>query len=124
MTTATPHPVLEFLTASCHHIRQCESDAKQALDAGKVDEYRAIMLEKARYLSKLPHAGEASVATLPLPLREEVAGQLRSFGASAMNALSVNSVFYMSALLFPDDYVEGSPNNLEIFTENIRTRLA
>jgi hypothetical protein len=47
---------------------------------------------------------------------------LRRFARSAGTALSLNSVFYMSALLYPEDYCEGEPNDLEAFLEELRAR--
>jgi hypothetical protein len=33
-------------------------------------------------------------------------------------------VFYMSALLYPDDYREGEPNDLETFVDSVRKHAA
>jgi len=47
---------------------------------------------------------------------------LKRFADSADNALSLDSVFYMSALLYPEDYHEGEANDLELFAEELHAR--
>ncbi len=42
------------------------------------------------------------------------------FVLSASQALQVNSVFFMSALLYSEDYKEGGKNDLELFAESVR----
>lgn len=56
-------------------------------------------------------------------MREKARLRLARFTASAENALALDSVFYMSALLFPDEYRDGEPNDLELFRDEIRNQL-
>lgn len=119
MTQDSPATMEEFLQQACQKVRRFEASAAQALADNTVDEYRAIMLEKAKFLASLDRLGQDFLSTLPLERQELTADRLRRFSNSATTAISLNSVFYMSALLYPEDYVQGSPNDLELFTAEL-----
>ncbi|MEG2171907.1 MAG: hypothetical protein RRY29_01455 [Desulfovibrionaceae bacterium] len=120
MTTPSPQNMLEYLEQACQQVQHFESNAQQALTAGNVDEYRALMLQKAQFLAHLDSKSQKYCEELPKALRAKLNAGLRRFSASATNALAVNSVFYMSALLYPEDYVQGTPNDLVLFTNALR----
>lgn len=109
----------DFLQQACATVKHVENDAQVALTAGNVDVYRQLMLQKAQFLASLERSGQKYLPTLPADRQERVADRLRGFSASATNAISVNSVFYMSALLYPEDYMQGTPNDLELFTQSL-----
>ena len=44
---------------------------------------------------------------------------LHGFSESAEKSLQVNSPWFMSALLYPEDYREGEPNNLEKLIQSL-----
>jgi hypothetical protein len=92
-----------------------ERRAVELLADGGMDEYGALMRKKARLLADLPADGKPLLDTLPPALRVQAEKKLRRFSESAQTALSLDSVFFMSALLYPDDHQPGQPNNLEIF---------
>lgn len=119
MTQSTFTNMQDFLQHACQTIRNHENSAKQALTDNKVDEYRTIMLEKAKFLASLDRLSQNLLSTLPKDRQEYAADRLRQFSGSATMSISLNSVFYMSALLHPDDYVQGKPNDLEIFTADL-----
>ena len=48
-------------------------------------------------------------------LAQLLKNQTGAFSFSAGKALDLNSVFYMSALLYPEDYADGDTNDLENF---------
>ena len=99
----------------------------QAMDQlhGKNNEaaYRDLMKQRAELLRSLPE----KAAALPPALRNtpEYPGMLEAlegFAQGAANALSIGSVFYMSALLYPDDHQPGDPNNLERLILTLQAR--
>lgn len=92
-----------------------ENEALALLAKGDVDGYRSKMREKAEILSRL--ADDASAAGFA----ERLAGRLRQFSESAATALALNSVFYMSALLYPDDHKKGEPDNLQKFIVSLES---
>lgn len=119
MTQSASTTMSDFLQQACATVKHLENDAQAALAAGNVDVYRALMLQKAQFLVSLERSGQKYLSTLPADRQEGIADRLRGFSASATNAISVNSVFYMSALLYPEDYVQGTPNDLELFAQNV-----
>jgi hypothetical protein len=56
--------------------------------------------------------------------RSYPAERLRAFSASAALALRLNSVFFMSALLFPEDHRPGTPDDLTLLAEETRRLFA
>ena len=46
--------------------------------------------------------------------------RLNGFSLNASNSLRIGSVFYMSALLYPDEHKPGAPNNLEFLPAEVR----
>ncbi len=48
--------------------------------------------------------------------------RLERFAQNASQALAIGSVFYMYALLYPDNHVKGEPNDLELLAEEIQRR--
>lgn len=115
--------LLDFLKDACQQVNSFESSAKQALIDNNNSKYIDIMLEKAKFLATIS-AKSAQILLLVTPsLKDIVEPELQNFSASALNAISHNSPFYMSALLFPDNYIAGDLNNLEIFTLKIENML-
>lgn len=54
--------------------------------------------------------------------RTEIKAGLTSFERRAAQAYELSSIFYMSALLYPDDYKEGERNDLELFIDRLRMK--
>ena len=97
-------------------IRLIEADASVALhEQGDEGFYRNKMREKTEILRDLPEIMKNRVDQLPRKEREKIALRLDRFSMSASTALKLNSVFYMSALLYPEDHRAGEPNDLERF---------
>lgn len=77
------------------------------------------MCEKAELLIALSDEAKPLLASLPGEARFNLALALERFSGSARNAIQLNSVFYMSALLYPDDHKKGEPDNLQLFIERV-----
>lgn len=111
---------LDFLRERIRLVREAEETALDLLH-NRADEtgYREHMRRKAELL-----AGMASDAA---PLLEGVSPERRSmvehrldmFSQSAQRSLDIGSVFYMSALLYPDDHQPGQPNTLEVWLADL-----
>ena len=82
--------------------------------------YTARMQEKARLLASLEEEGETYLEGLPEPLQDQAGHRLHRFSASARNALRIGSIFYMSALLYPEDHKPGQPDDLQVFIRRLR----
>lgn len=104
--------LLTFLFARHSEIKAQEDAAKNDLAKGDTEGYSRHLHERARMVSLL--AGEAAPLTKGLPenLVREVLETLRRFSASASFGLKIDSLFYLSALLYRDDHGVDEPDNL------------
>ncbi len=92
-----------------------ENKAAQALEKADPVEYREQMRLKAELLAALLENGESRLGAMPEAEAAPLRSRLRRFAASASNALRLGSVFYMSALLYPEDHQPGQPNDLDVW---------
>ncbi|ABB39275.1 hypothetical protein Dde_2478 [Oleidesulfovibrio alaskensis G20] len=123
-STRPRHPVdalSTFLEDTARQIRRLEQQAEHALhEKNDQQEYRRLLAEKATVLSELPALAEARVAALPDSVAGAVRERLERFAQSASNALRIGSIFYMSALLYPEHHKEGDKNDLERYADEVR----
>ena len=104
-------------------LKQLEEEALAALHQ-HADEaaYRRLMRERACALADLEDEAGPCISALPEELRRKCAGAVRGFSGGARNALELDSVFYMSALLYPDEHKAGEPDNLERLIAELQSR--
>ena len=121
MTTTPAAALADYLDGKADEIKGIEAQA-QAILLGKGDQtgYQALMRQKAELLAALSDDAAALVDALPGSRPDEAGARLEEFSGNAANALRIGSVFYMSALLYPDDHKPGEPNNLELFAAEVR----
>jgi len=116
--------LVRFLAEVDKKVHDCEERASRIDPAsGDQNAFRALMLEKATLLKELEeksarlveeYAEEAAMlGPQEVALAETVGATVRRFSKGANTALKLDSVFYMSALLYPDEHRKGEPNNLE-----------
>jgi hypothetical protein len=120
-------PLLTFfawLEERAHDVRRIEGHALHELERQNIQGYRDGMRRKAELLAGLPKASLPLISGLSGDAARAIQAGLWRFARNAGNALSLNSVFYMSALLYPAEYREGDPNDLEAFLEELRTCFA
>ncbi len=101
-------------------VMSAEKQALASLKAGENDGYRQLMRHKAELLADMEQDVADLVSQLPTPLASSVGGRIGQFSRSAAMALNLDSVFYMSALLYRDDHKEGEPDNLALFITEIK----
>ena len=95
-------------------VMAAEAQALARLDAGDTPGHNELMRRKAELLSTMAEDAKPLLEPLPGETRFNFALALESFSASARMSLSLNSVFYMSALLYPDAHKPGQPDNLTL----------
>lgn len=107
-------PLLDFLRDTAAAVRALEAEAEEALHKAKDEaRYRAGMRRKAELLAALAHRAAPLLAAVPEARRPAIAARLEAMSQSARRSLELDSVFYMSALLYPEDHRPGEPNDLE-----------
>jgi hypothetical protein len=115
--------VVALLKEAAGSIRKLEEEARAAL-LSQDDQitYRSKLEAKARVLMDLPARVSRRLLDLPVEAQAEIQAGLVDFAGRAGQAVRLASVFYMAALLYPDDYQEGEANDLETFIEEIQYR--
>lgn len=105
---------LNFLRDRIRQVRDIENTAHDLLhNAADEAGYRAAMQRKAELLAGLSGEAAPLLDAMSLERRPMIEHRLGMFSQSARRSLDIGSVFYMSALLYPDDHKPGEPNTLE-----------
>ncbi|MDO5483390.1 MAG: hypothetical protein Q4F27_00630 [Desulfovibrionaceae bacterium] len=116
MNNSTPEQgfasLLDWLKERHTAIMAVEAEGLRLLDANDTPGYVAQMRQKAEMLAGLSDDANPRLEALPEPWRSSLGSSLKRFSNSARMALRLNSVFYMSALLYPDEHKPGEPDNL------------
>lgn len=116
-----PVSLIEWLEGVDREIQSLEQQARKTLETPDYKEpYRQLMLRKTKLLAGLAAEYDKLVKEKPELGNAKVALRLQDFSGSAGVALSLDSLFYMSALLYPDEHKAGEPNNLELLIAEIR----
>jgi hypothetical protein len=111
------------LEDAAERIRRIEAEAREALYVqDNTEAHRRKLQEKTMLLMELSDLVDPFLEGMAKDIRAEIETGLQSFARRASQALELSSIFYMSALLYPDDYREGSPNDLEVFVDRLRSR--
>lgn len=116
--------LLDWLQKKTDRINELERLGRKAVAEGRQADYAAIMRQKAELLAGLED--EARPLLDKIDVDEAASYAERGLGAYSCNAnraLEINSIFYMSALLFSDDHQPGQPHNLEIFRDELKRLL-
>lgn len=108
----------EYLLSVSNQIHELETQKKQAIAAENRQAYLDCVRKKAAILSKL-HENAKKQDMKAVKNTKEILSTLQGFSNSAKQALAVNSPWFMSELLYPDDYKENGPNNLDKLIEKL-----
>lgn len=102
-------------------IRKLESEAAIALyENSDKNSYSEKLAKKAEILVELPTMCEELTKDLSPEILSFIQDILGGISFSAGKALHLNSIFYMSALLYPEGYKDGDNNDLEDFIEKLQ----
>ena len=116
--------LLDFLRERIRLVREAEESALHQMHS-KGDEtgYRGGMRRRAELLAAMSADAIPFLDAVAAERRPMIEHRLDMFSQSARRSLDIGSVFYMSALLYPDDHKPGEPNTLEAWlTELERSR--
>lgn len=121
MAEQTLKRFIAFLEERAARVRALEAEAAGALEGAEGQKgFEKHMRAKAELLAALSQDAKPLLADLPEAQAAPLARKLKVFSAGASNSLRIGSVFYMSALLYPDEHKPGEPNNLEVFISELR----
>ena len=112
-------PVIDWLKERHAAIMADEAEALARLKAGDTKGYNEKMRAKAEAVAALAKDAAPVLAPLPEAERERILRGLMRFSQSASTGLKLGSVFYMWALLYPDDHKPGEPDNLALFIDGL-----
>jgi len=101
--------LFDFLIQKSQDVRELEKQGQTLLRDQGQKAYEDIMRQKATLLAALADDVKKQFGNVG----GEQMRRLERFSFNAQTALSIGSVFYMSALLYPEDYEAGEPNDLE-----------
>jgi len=122
MTSSPTAALADYLDEQARRVKAIEAEA-EAVIHGEGDQaaYQAIMRQKAELLQALAANAAPLVKPLGPGLADAAGERLAGFSLNAENSLRIGSVFFMSALLYPDEHKPGEPNNLELFAAEVRS---
>jgi hypothetical protein len=104
-------------------IRRIEAEALEALFyRDEPEAYRQKLEEKTTLLMELPKRVEPFLDGMDKDARGEILSRVSAFARGASQAWELSSIFYMSALLYPEDHREGEKNDLENFIDRLRSK--
>lgn len=104
------------LKRAAEEIRELEAEAREALhEDGDRVAYESLLRRKCEVLLELPGRVEPLLQAVDSHLAQRVGLKSENLAERAQTALEVGSVFFMYALLYPEDHKEGDPNDLERF---------
>jgi len=113
-----PEAALAVAREAAQRIRALEAEALAALhEKNDPAAHRAGMTKKCLVLEALPEEAEARLPDPATPDTAAFAAGWRISPSGPACALSLESIFFMGALLYPDDYQDGQPNDLERFLD-------
>ena len=118
-----PTNLLDFLENCNKEIKTLETEAINFLEQGNNQKHLERMQQKAQLLAGLSRNAKPYLQALPENVRQATKYRLDAFSESAAASLEIGSVFFMSALLYPDEHKAGEPNNLELFIEELKTQI-
>lgn len=114
---------ISALQKAADDIRRVEAEARSALfERDDAHGHRTKLEEKTMILIDLHETVEPFLDGMSKQAREEIEKGVKDFAGRATQAWEISSIFYMSALLYPDEYKEGDKNDLEQFIAALRNR--
>ncbi len=115
--------LIEFLEEKAARVRQLEEEGNAIIDTEGQRAFQVKLEAKAEILAALGEGAWKLTEKIDGELGNEIAQKLEQFSMSASAALRIGSVFFMTALLYPEDHKPGDPNDLETYIAELKTNL-
>ena len=112
--------LIEFLEEAAAEVRRLEAEGDAVIQTEGQEAFQARLEGKAKLLASLGEKAAPLTAGIDGELRRRIDDQLARFSTSAATALRIGSVFFMTALLYPEEHQQGDPNDLEAFIGELK----
>ncbi|EFL50078.1 conserved hypothetical protein [Solidesulfovibrio fructosivorans JJ]] len=113
-----PQAALDMARQAAGDIRRLEAEAASALhEAGDTAGHRKYLTDKCLTLEALSEEAADVLADADTDGVTAFTAGLEDFARRAGMALSLESIFFMGALLYPEEYQDGDLNDLERFID-------
>lgn len=120
MPTDALNQVIEFLENVSRKVKELEAEGDALIGTEGQVAFQAKLEQKAKLLASLPEKGAKLTAALGGEQGRDIDDRLAQFSSSASTALRIGSVFFMTALLYPEDHQPGEPNDLETYIAELK----
>ncbi|WP_285906340.1 hypothetical protein [Pseudodesulfovibrio pelocollis] len=115
--------LIAFLEERAARVRELERQGEAVLAAEGQRAFQAKAEAKAELLAALSADAWKYTERLDGDKGTEVARRLEQFSTSASTALRIGSVFFMTALLYPEDHKPGELNDLEALIAGLKRKI-
>ena len=115
--------LIDFLEQASAEVKRIEAEADVIMKGGEQFAFQAKLEKKAELLAALARKGAPMTDQIGGELGRSIDDRLDQFSTSAATALRIGSVFFMTALLYPEDHKPGEPNDLETFIEELKGQI-
>ncbi len=115
--------LIEFLEKKAGEVHRLEEEGDALLQSEGQRAFQIKAEAKAELLAALAEDAWKLTEKLEGDQGKAVAQRLEQFSMSASTALRIGSVFFMTALLYPEDHKPGEPNDLDMFITELKGML-
>lgn len=115
--------LINFLEEKAVLVRRLEIEGDEVLESEGQLAFQAKLEEKAEILASLGEKAWKLTEAVSGELGDEIAQKLEQFSMSASTSLRIGSVFFMTALLYPEDHKPGEPNDLDSYISELKEKL-
>ncbi|QJB58023.1 hypothetical protein [Pseudodesulfovibrio sp. zrk46] len=115
--------LIEFLEEKAATVHRLEDEGEKALQSEGQQAFQVKLEKKAELLAALGEKAWPMTEKVGGELGDQIAQRLEQFSTSASTALRIGSVFFMTALLYPEDHKSGEPNDLENYITELKGNL-
>jgi hypothetical protein len=115
--------LIEFLEKKAGEVHRLEKEGDALLQSEGQRAFQIKAEAKAELLAALAEDAWKLTGKLEGDRGKAIAQRLEQFSMSASTALRIGSVFFMTALLYPEDHKPGEPNDLDVFIAELKGML-
>ena len=112
--------LIEFLEQAGAEVRRLEAEGDAVIQTEGQAAFQVRLEKKAQLLASLAEKAAPMTAEIGGKLGRRIDDRLMRFSTSAATALRIGSVFFMTALLYPEGHRPGDPNDLEVFIGELK----